>query len=340
MPNKERRHKSESDSRRKRMGGSAVVATAINPAVAQQQNGTTTSKSRSPSKARQTTFRSAAKAVHATRSAFQHTSKLKQEQKSLSMDNTNALQIRTSRPVTSHKPFNNSVEVLLPDAIYTFADSLISTVEIPIIQDMGILLMNSQVIPLTTTMGNGGLPPDNTPIISIDCGDNDDTNHQTKCCTVSKKVCENTKEATLLRKILNVVRHVVESLVTEFFGQFTVANAATLNPMNIMKGVLYSYTIDFILEKYIKNNPTLTGVAKVLTMTYVMASDPMTKTDYFMKAAIGFVNKESQFMTLNKKFTGLIVDNMHGLAKNEITLVSLNNKITELIGDNMNKITQ
>lgn len=170
-------------------------------------------------------------------------------------------------------------------------------------------------------------PPNDGNLISINCDDTDDKDDSRWCCNISKEVCTKPKKTDLLRKILEILSKVVQELFATYVAQFAPSAALNLDAMNIVKGVLYSYTYDFFMGKINAGDGKEFSEAerpsfiqnikeklppKVFAMTYVMALGA-NKQQYLIKATIGIINANTDFPNLNKIITGKIVEKMKEL---------------------------
>ena len=231
-------------------------------------------------------------------------------------------------------PYNNGTEQPSLDALYNeiinkFASSLIRT-EDPVKVNISQLLDKYVTEGAISIMSDGNMqPPSDVNLISIDCGDEEyDDNDDSICCTISKKVCTKPKDTNLLRKILEIVSKVVQELFATYITQFAPSAALNLDALNIVKGVLYSYTYDFFMgeikadrddgEKFKAESPSFIQnikdklPPKVFAMTYVMALGA-NRQQYLIKATIGVINANTDFPNLNKIITGKIVEKMKEL---------------------------
>lgn len=178
-------------------------------------------------------------------------------------------------------------------------------------------------------MSDGNMqPPSDVNLISIDCGDEEyDDNDNSICCTISKQVCTKPKDTNLLRKILEIVSKVVQDLFATYIAQFAPSAVLSIDALNIVKGVLYSYTYDFFMGKinagdggefseadkpsFIQNIKAKIP-PKVFAMTYVMTLGAK-RQEYLINAIIGLINANTDFPNLNKIITGKIVEKMKEL---------------------------
>lgn len=221
------------------------------------------------------------------------------------------------------------------DALYKelkkFANSLIFTnkqEEYPVKYDIGQLLDNYVTEGAISIMSDGNMqPPNDGNLISINCDDTDDKDDSRWCCNISKEVCTKPKKTDLLRKILEILSKVVQELFATYIAQFAPDAVLSIDAMNIVKGVLYSYTYDFFMGKinagdgkefseagrpsFIQNIKAKLP-PKVFAMTYVMTLGA-NRQEYLIKAIIGIINANTNFPNLNKIITGKIVEKMKEL---------------------------
>lgn len=182
-------------------------------------------------------------------------------------------------------------------------------------------------------MSDGNMqPPNDGNLISINCDDTDDKDDKDDsrwCCNISKEVCTKPKDTNLLRKILEIVSKVVQELFATYIAQFAPNAVLSIDALNIVKGVLYSYTYDFFMggikaadrddgEKFKAESPSFIQnikdklPAKVFAMTYVMTLGA-NRQQYLIKATIGVINANTDFPNLDKIITGKIVEKMKEL---------------------------
>lgn len=159
------------------------------------------------------------------------------------------------------------------------------------------------------------MPPKNPNnlIITLNC---DDIENE-ECCKYNEQFCE-IIDINVFRKILNVIKEIVNHIMHEYTNFFSIPNLFYFDPVSIKVAVLVTYIIDNILIDLKINNPIVQTIISTLASTYfttfiMLPKHEQTMVNYFVKVVVKKLNKSVKLKTMKSLITSYLVKELEQL---------------------------